>query len=470
MLTRLEVDGFKNLLDVDVSFGPFTCIAGENGVGKSNVFDAIELLSLLSDNTLMDAAQLLRSTKDDRSGDPKDLFWNLGRDGDGHIRIAAELVVPRTNDDDFGRTATAAITFLRYEVEIGYESPRGPERLGRLVLRAERLTHINRGDAAKHLSFPHSRAFRDQVVSGRRSGGPFISTDIEDGEAVINIHQDGGSRGRPRKALASRAPSTVVGTSTTSDDPTILAVRRELQSWRRLALEPSALRAVDRYVDPRSMTPDGRHLPAVLHRIAGADEYGRSQVFARVASRLSSLTGVDVRDLTVDVDDTRELLSIKVVTAGGTELPARSLSEGTLRFLALCVLLEDTDAGGLVCMEEPENGIHPANAPLMVDLVEDLAVDANQETGEDNPLRQVIINTHSPAVVQLVGDQNLLFATPTSRQAHSAGGKGMQLRPMAGSWRAAGTRVPLLTKADILPYLTEPPGRQLSLQTPTSES
>ena len=42
MLTRFEVSGFKNLRDVVVDFGPFTCIAGPNGVGKSNLFDAIQ--------------------------------------------------------------------------------------------------------------------------------------------------------------------------------------------------------------------------------------------------------------------------------------------------------------------------------------------------------------------------------------------------------------------------------------------
>lgn len=41
LLTRLSVNGFKNLIDVDLYFGHFTCIAGANGVGKSNLFDAI---------------------------------------------------------------------------------------------------------------------------------------------------------------------------------------------------------------------------------------------------------------------------------------------------------------------------------------------------------------------------------------------------------------------------------------------
>ena len=56
MLTRLKVSGFKNLVDVDVHFGPFTCIAGPNGVGKSNLFDAILFISALTDRTLAEAA------------------------------------------------------------------------------------------------------------------------------------------------------------------------------------------------------------------------------------------------------------------------------------------------------------------------------------------------------------------------------------------------------------------------------
>ena len=34
MLTRLKVSNFKNLVDVDLYLGPFTCVVGPNGVGK----------------------------------------------------------------------------------------------------------------------------------------------------------------------------------------------------------------------------------------------------------------------------------------------------------------------------------------------------------------------------------------------------------------------------------------------------
>ena len=41
----------------------------------------------------------------------------------------------------------------------------------------------------------------------------------------------------------------------------------------------------------------------------------------------------------------------------------------------------------VLCMEEPENGIHPGNLPAMRLLLHDIAVDMNEPVGVDNPLR-----------------------------------------------------------------------------------
>lgn len=466
MLTRLEVDGFKNLFNLHVDLGPFTCIAGANGAGKSNLFDAIQFLSLLASRSLIDAAQEVRGVAGkERLGDPRDLFWNGYASGGHRMKFAAEMIVPQHVEDDFGRQASPSITYLRYELELGYIPPAGVEKIGRLGLVSENLRHIRLGDAASRLRFPHSAAkFRRAVLTGHRSGTAFISTSVIDGQAVVSIHQDGGSRGQPKPAAAARAPATVVSTVTTSDDPTILAVRRELQSWRRLALEPTALRSSDRYVDPRIMDATGLHMSAALQRV-GHEDGDPERVYARVAGRLADLSGLKVRKLTVQEDDIRELLTVELTESGGVTIPARSLSEGTLRFLALCVLLEDPSVTGLLCMEEPENGIHPANIGAMVSLVRDLAVDASDAPGPDNPFREVIINTHSPYVVQLVDPQDLLFAdTALQRAPDGSLAPGLLLRPLAGTWReAAQTEVPAVTKPDILPYLTTPPGAHLTL-------
>ena len=141
MLTRLEVDNFKNLLDFSIDFGPFTCIAGENGVGKSNIFDAIHFLSLLADHSILEAALRIRGEGSESSevttNDLSDIFWGRGADQNQEIRLAAEMIVDRDSIDDFGRKAIATATYLRYEVRLKFTPPTGPGDMGRLTLASE---------------------------------------------------------------------------------------------------------------------------------------------------------------------------------------------------------------------------------------------------------------------------------------------------------------------------------------------
>lgn len=67
-----------------------------------------------------------------------------------------------------------------------------------------------------------------------------------------------------------------------------------------------------------------------------------------------------------------------------------------MRILALCILEYDSKHTGFLCFEEPENGIHPFRIKIMAKLLKDLSVDF---ADIEMPLRQVIVNTHSPALV-----------------------------------------------------------------------
>ncbi len=438
MLTRLKVDGFKNLSHFEVEFGPFTCLAGPNGVGKSNIFDAVHFVSLLADRPLLEAALSVRGAEPE-TADPLDLFWTDGEKRAEEIAIEVEMLLDREVLDDFGREAKASSTFLRYEVRLGHQEAEREGEMGRLFLRHESLNYISKEKAGDHLRFPHNvRDFRNQVVMNKRRGSGYISTAPASDE--IQVHQDGGRRGPPpAKAPATSAPATIVATSNTSATPTILAARREMQKWRLLALEPSAMRRADRFQSERTVSTTGAHLPATLHRLAG-DEKDESRLYARVASRLAEL--VPVQDVKVDVDNVRRLLTLRVQERGGLWLPARSLSDGTLRFLTLCVLQEDPGFRGLVCLEEPENGIHPEKIPAMLDLLRDLAVDAETEVAEENPLRQVVVATHSPHLVRHLYDrakEDLLFATEARvRGSSNRPVSVLRCLPLDGTWRAAG--------------------------------
>ena len=134
-----------------------------------------------------------------------------------------------------------------------------------------------------------------------------------------------------------------------------------------------------------------------------------STIYARVANRLTDLID-DVREVGVEVDSQRELWTVFARGKDGTKHPARALSDGTLRFLALAVIELDPVAQGVLCLEEPENGIHPERIPAMLRLLKEIATVTDDPIGPDNPLRQVIINTHSPAVVSEVDEDSLLFA------------------------------------------------------------
>jgi len=432
MLTRLVVRGFKNLLDVSVDFGPYTCIAGANAVGKSNLFDAIEFLALLAEHPFLDAAQRLRPSGE-RGIDPKTLF---SLDGTGEpvrsMYLEAEMLVGPSVTDEFGQSAEPKSSFLRYTIEFEYvSSERGASgRSGGFALIREALVPISKGDAHAHLRWPHSaKSFRQSAVFNTRFAGAFISTDNQDGIPTLLVHADGGSRGKPRRAPVAGASRSTISSIFSADEPTMLAAKQEMRSWRKLALEPSAMRAPDdAYASSLSVGVDGAHMASVLWRLTQSDPDAESFVSANVSEL------ADVRDVRVVEDTRRDVLVLEARLASGPFLPARSLSEGTLRFLALAVIEADPSFGGLICMEEPENGIHPAKIPAMVDLLKRLAVDPQESPGVENPLRQVIVNTHSPEFVRAQDANDLLLAMSVSYDIDGAEELGVSFLP----WLVAG--------------------------------
>jgi predicted ATPase len=459
MLTRLQVRGFKNLVDVDVRFGPFTCVAGPNGVGKSNLFDAIHFLSLLAERPLLESALEVRGGQ---TAGVRSLFHRSGSQFADEMTFEAEFIVPKAGRDDLGQEATATSTFLRYALTLGYRSDPATGTLGGLEVRREELRHTPKGDAHLHLLFDHKvRSWRDSAVLSRRWTPYYISTARDGNSTVVKVHQDG-SGGLPRSYAAANLPRTVLSVAKAAESPTALLARQEMQSWKILQLEPSALRRPDPFTAPTVMGADGSNLAATLFRLAHQSRNGPTldaplqaeDIYAEVASRLATLYE-DVRRVSVERDERRELLTLQVHTRDGTPFPSPSLSDGSLRFLALAVLEADPEARWVVCLEEPENGVHPERLPAMLRLLQDIATDVEVAVDEDNPLRQVIVNTHSPAVVQLVPEDSLLVA-----KALEFVGRGKQrsigvaFRPLPDTWRVKVVEGPTpIGMGELLAYL-----------------
>lgn len=454
MLTRLQIRGFKNLRDVDLHFGPFTCIAGRNGVGKSNLFDAITLLSDLASMPVMKAALKVRGTNG-RIADVESLF---ARDISGaakRIEFVAEMIVSQSVTDDFEREAQPAATFVEYTLELRFNAnsaesaTRDPIYIEREELRAKRSS-----DAAKELPFNPGGVWIKRYIAGPgKRTAPFIETKLAEGtdQNVIVLRGEvqrrelGKRTGRPPEIPARNSPQTVLSGVNTISHATALAARREMQSWRLLQLEPSALRKSDELRSESRVSSTGEHLPATLRRIGSN---------ADVAARLSELIP-GINSIEVDLDEVRETLTLMVTMRDKLAYAASSLSDGTLRFLALAVLASDHESTGLVCLEEPENGIHPLRIPEMLSLVRSLADVIDSQTSDahlGSSPRQVIINTHSPLVVAELPPEELLIAQTFRLKRLEF----VQFKPLWNTWRAKTEGLganDVVTRGELVNYL-----------------
>lgn len=112
-----------------------------------------------------------------------------------------------------------------------------------------------------------------------------------------------------------------------------------------------------------------------------------------------------------------EELSIKIY--GGTvqifiretgltqPIPATRLSDGTLRYLFLIALLLDPTPPPLICIEEPEIGLHPDILPVVAEML----IEASQRT-------QLIVTTHSDALVSALSPESVLICDRDDRGSH----------------------------------------------------
>jgi predicted ATPase len=207
---------------------------------------------------------------------------------------------------------------------------------------------------------------------------------------------------------AQKMPRTLIST-VTAESPTAFIVRQEMRNWIMLQFEPSALRQPNSIYEVKNavVTANGFNLPATLFRLN--NEKKDQDVYQKLTNKLKGLVE-DVSEIVVNKDEQRDLLTLQIKFKSGLTLPAQSLSDGTLRFLGLAIIEEDSSSSSLICLEEPENGINPKKILEMVDLLEGMVTDTDSSVDEDNPLRQVIINTHSPSVVSAVGDESLYLA------------------------------------------------------------
>jgi predicted ATPase len=408
MLTRLEIDGFKSFEEFVVDFLPFTVVLGSNAAGKSNLFDVIELLSNLASR---DVAEALK----DMRGEPLELFRQTPAGRTKRIRLAAEVLVDPIVRDPWGSEVRLTHTRMRYEVTLEHrEMKPGIERV---QVAQEAAYPILRKDDRWAERLAPSKGFRESHLRYVRTK-PWLTTEERSEGLTFSIHQDG-KQGRTRPASAAEA--TVLYSITNAEFPHLFALREEMRSWHLLQLDPALLRRPVPVTASDVLAADGSNLAAVLARlkVETASAERPSGVLSDIAAELNHLIP-GVSRLNADLHEASREYRIELTMRDGLPFSSRVISDGTLRVLALLTLLHDPKHGGLLCFEEPENGVHPARIRQLIQRLQDLVTDPRERLEEPIALTQLLLNSHSPVVLSSLLDEErhpvqgaILFADTT---------------------------------------------------------
>ncbi len=363
MLTRITISGYKSLQDSTALLGPFTVIVGRNNVGKSNLFDALRLLSHVAQMPVASAFMPER-----HRGDPVESFFS---EQNPKLRLTGEFDLSGT-PHPFRLEQNLSNPILRYELDVAF-------RKGVLEVQMEML--------------------KGRTGSGRKSRA-YLTMD-RDGKSRVLVNRDTAKAGKARHFSSPSVRSVLTMIDDAELYPHVVALARELSSWRFFHFEPEALREPSPAMDILELEPSGRGLSGFYDTLASRDPERFKSAERALRRGIPEARGIKV----LDTGDRRRLLAI--VRDDGREFVARVLSDGTLRFLALLALAYAPQPPGLVCFEEPENGVHPGRLPFVVDTLRSIS----QRGAEGGRRSQVIVNSHSPYLVDLLQPDEMLLAS-----------------------------------------------------------
>lgn len=372
LIRSIKLNNFLSYGDSapSIPLNSLNVIIGPNGSGKSNLIEAIELLRATPKD-------LLTPIRD--GGGIRDWLWK----GSSSIPTASIEAV-------FSLTDTPSNN-LRYT--LGFT-----EVAQRFEITEERLE--------TETPKPH----RDQ---------PYLYYEFRNGHGVLNV------KGKERRLQHEEIEL----------NQSILSQRKDPDQYPELTRLGRSLAEIKlyrewsfgRYTTPRIpqkadlpnewLEADARNLGLVLNRLRR-----EPQAKQRLLSALQALyEGIDDYDIQIEGGTVQVFFH-----EGRFTVPATRLSDGTLRYLCLLAILCHPNPPPLVCIEEPELGLHPDILPTLADLLKEASEHC-----------QLIVTTHSEILVDALSDQpeSVLVAEKTEAGSTLTRLNAEQLKPWLEKYR-----------------------------------
>ncbi len=370
-ITSLRLTAFKSYRDTVVPLAPLNVLIGRNGSGKSNALDALEVLSRLA-----------------RGEEVRDAL-DGGRRAAGPVRGGIDGCAPSGSDTfEIGATVTDA---AGAPVDVDVRIQVSPT----VQIVWERLSTTHKGRRVDILTTEPARVDRAdldaKVWSSRRGRNPVRTF-------------------RSSHLLTSQLPLRLEGTSS-ADDIALDAARTALAVLGGVFHLDPVPHLMRDYVPEQDfvLRRTAENISAAVAHLKHADQAR----FGDLLSVIKDLPDHEVRALTIGKGSFGDvMLALRERRGrGSVTVPARQMSDGMLRMIAIATALltggggldlEHDAAGGsqalMLVVEELENGLHPSQAARVLDLVKA----ASRTRGF-----QVLLTTHSPALLDaLTGDDH----------------------------------------------------------------
>ena len=346
----INFKGF-NAASIDL-LRPFTLLIGPNGSGKTNVIEAIELLSFVA------------------RGHPLYEIADVGRTATG-IQIRGGLQsCGRMGEDFFTLGFMAHIRFAGVPEVVDY------------------ILHI--------CTKPHPQILREQLKVGDRIIYETLIKNPASASRDLVVKYDNFARGGRKPQIAASSERSVL-----SQYREIAQKNQNFKECMRLVQivmnhllasfvfdpNPKLMHGYER-IGNSVLSRDGANLSAVLYALSVGDKAERESL-ARLLSQIRQLPNEPYEDFNFTVTDLGDVIfGLREKT--GYTVDARSLSDGTLRTLAILTALETAQKGSRVIVEEFDNGLHPSRVGILTSAIEKAIKRRDLN---------VLVTTHNPATM-----------------------------------------------------------------------
>ncbi len=379
MLASIRLTNFKSFRAAEaIPLAPLTLCVGANASGKSNLFDAIRFLQGIG--LKMSLADVLHGR------------WEGGHQVWPGIRGGLQEVA-RAGENSFALQTAWDIGRRRLTHEIECRTN------GQALLEREVLVSAGEGDYLFNGSTQKSGAV--QVMAGVISGRVQIPVAIRppaSGESPVKIFDATRSLIDQIVYEESIHPTVILGCD---------VIEKAMASALFLDIQPSMMRGYA----PKAVDHLGLHGENVSASVWKMCQDAGSDRKADLLDWLSELCAPRLKDISFIETGLGEVM-LQLIEDDDSKVSARSLSDGTLRFLGILTALLTAPEHTLVLIEEVENGLHPTRVRLLTEILESAASKRNV---------QVLATSHSPTVLRALSAESLGAAVVFGRLPDGAG-------------------------------------------------